>query len=125
MSATEDAPSPQPISPATTAAWRRRREASAESPPTNGDGKPRNGFHATAGAATLLPPGKPPGGLADLEDLHDVGVRQPGDGLAFGAEAGPLAGNHFLSVTEGLEQLRPLGERTLWQGAQEILFEAV
>ena len=44
--------------------------------------------------------------------------------VAFASKAGPLAGNHFLSVTEGLEQLRPLGERTLWQGAQEILFEA-
>jgi hypothetical protein len=34
------------------------------------------------------------------------------------------AGNHFLTVFEGDENLRPLGEMTLWQGAQEIVFTA-
>ena len=60
-----------------------------------------------------------PGGISETEILLAYGA------VAFASKAGPLAGNHFLSVTEGLEQLRPLGERTLWQGAQEILFEAV
>lgn len=59
-----------------------------------------------------------PGGVSETEILLAYGA------VAFASKAGPLAGNHFLTVTEGLEQLRLLGERTLWQGAQEILFEA-
>ena len=34
-----------------------------------------------------------------------------------------LAGNHFLRVVEGKENLRALGEVCLWEGAQDILFE--
>src|SRR5262249_8586828 len=60
-----------------------------------------------------------PGGISETEILLAYGA------VAFASKAGPLAGNHFLTVTEGLQYLRPLGERTLWQGAQEILFEAV
>ena len=37
---------------------------------------------------------------------------------------GQLAGNHFLTITEGKENLRALGVKVLWEGAQEILFEA-
>ena len=37
---------------------------------------------------------------------------------------GPLAGNHFLTITEGREQLRALGTQVLWHGAQDVLFEA-
>jgi hypothetical protein len=37
---------------------------------------------------------------------------------------GQLAGNHFLTVTEGGEQLRELGRTVLWEGAQDIVFEA-
>lgn len=58
-----------------------------------------------------------PGGVSETEILLAYGA------VAFASKAGPLAGNHFLTVTEGAEHLRPLGERTLWQGAQEILFE--
>ncbi len=60
-----------------------------------------------------------PGGISETEILLAYGA------VAFASKAGPLAGNHFLTVTDGLEHLRPLGERTLWEGAQEILFEAV
>ncbi len=58
-----------------------------------------------------------PGSVSETEILLAYGA------VAFASKAGPLAGNHFLTVTEGIEHLRPLGERTLWQGAQEILFE--
>ena len=60
-----------------------------------------------------------PGGVSETEILIAYGA------VAFASKAGPLAGNHFLTVTEGRERLRPLGERTLWHGAQEILFEAI
>jgi hypothetical protein len=60
-----------------------------------------------------------PGGVSETEILLAYGA------VAFASKAGPLAGNHFLTVTEGRDRLRPLGERTLWHGAQEIVFEAV
>jgi hypothetical protein len=45
--------------------------------------------------------------------------------LAYGATsfasiAGPLAGNHFLTVDATPEQLREIGQRALWDGAQAI-----
>jgi hypothetical protein len=38
---------------------------------------------------------------------------------------GPLAGNHFLTIVEGNEQLPAVGEKVLWEGAQDILFEEI
>jgi len=58
-----------------------------------------------------------PGGVSETEILLGYGA------CRFASKAGQLAGNHFLTITEGLESLRPLGEMTLWQGAQPILFE--
>jgi hypothetical protein len=40
----------------------------------------------------------------------------------FASKAGQLAGNHFATVIEGSEHLRPLGVTFLWEGAQEIVF---
>jgi Protein of unknown function (DUF3830) len=59
----------------------------------------------------------PGGGLSETEILLPYG------GCMFSSKAGQLAGNHFLTVVEGQENLRPLGERTLWEGAQDIVFE--
>ena len=59
-----------------------------------------------------------PGGVSETEILLAYGA------VCFASKAGQLAGNHFLTMTEGQENLRPLGERTLWHGAQDILFEA-
>lgn len=58
-----------------------------------------------------------PGGISETEILLAYGS------VHFASKVGQLAGNHFLTITDGLEQLRPLGEQTLWQGAQDILFE--
>jgi hypothetical protein len=57
-----------------------------------------------------------PGGFSETEILFPYG------GCSFASVVGPLAGNHFLTVIEGAEQLRPLGKLTLWEGAQEIVF---
>jgi hypothetical protein len=58
-----------------------------------------------------------PGGVSEAELLFPYGH------VAFGSKAGPLAGNHFATVVEGVEQLRELGTKCLWEGAQAILFE--
>src|SRR5437588_2110895 len=57
-----------------------------------------------------------PGGFSETEILLPYG------GCTFSSIVGQLAGNHFLTVFEGNENLRPLGEMTLWQGAQDIVF---
>jgi hypothetical protein len=57
-----------------------------------------------------------PGGLSETEILLPYG------GVRFASKVGQLAGNHFLTIVEGMERLRPLGERVLWNGAQEIAF---
>ena len=41
----------------------------------------------------------------------------------FAANVGQLAGNPFLTITEGLHQLPQLGRMVLWQGAQDVSFE--
>jgi hypothetical protein len=58
-----------------------------------------------------------PGGISETEILLAYG------GVHFASKVGQLAGNHFLTITEGRENLMPLGKMTLWQGAQDILFE--
>jgi hypothetical protein len=45
--------------------------------------------------------------------------------VRFASVVGQLAGNHFLTIEEGRENLRELGVMTLYEGAQEILFEAL
>jgi hypothetical protein len=58
-----------------------------------------------------------PGGFSEAEILLAYGA------VAFASRLGPLAGNHFLTIVEGLEHLPALGRKTLWEGAQDILFE--
>jgi hypothetical protein len=57
-----------------------------------------------------------PGGVSETELLLAYGY------VAFASKAGALAGNHFATVVEGNENLRELGRRFLWEGAQPILF---
>jgi hypothetical protein len=58
-----------------------------------------------------------PGGFSETEILLPYG------GCMFASIVGQLAGNHFLTVVEGNENLRALGEKTLWEGAQDIVFD--
>jgi hypothetical protein len=60
-----------------------------------------------------------PGGYSETEIILAYGA------CCFSSRMGQLAGNHFLTVIEGREQLPLLGERTLWSGAQEVVFEAI
>lgn len=58
-----------------------------------------------------------PGGVSETEILIAYG------GVAFSSKAGPLAGNHFLTITEGFDTLAALGRGTLQTGAKSIRFE--
>jgi len=60
-----------------------------------------------------------PGGFSETEILFPYG------GTSFASKMGPLAGNHFLTLVEGNDQLAALGEKVLWEGAQDILFEQI
>ena len=60
-----------------------------------------------------------PGGYSETEILFPYG------GTRFASIVGQLAGNHFLTIVEGREHLRELGELVLWEGAQDISFERV
>jgi hypothetical protein len=57
-----------------------------------------------------------PGGISETEILLAYG------GVRFASKMGQLAGNHFLTIVEGLENLVSLGKLTLWSGAQDIEF---
>ena len=59
-----------------------------------------------------------PGGISETEILLAYGS------VHFASKVGQLAGNHFLTIVDGLENLTPLGKMTLWQGAQPIQFAA-
>lgn len=59
-----------------------------------------------------------PGGVSETEILLAYGP------VCFASKAGQLAGNHFLTITEGLENIHPLGRLTLLKGAQPIRFDA-
>jgi hypothetical protein len=43
--------------------------------------------------------------------------------VRFASKVGQLAGNHFITMTEGLENLSTLGKSVLWKGAHSIRFE--
>jgi hypothetical protein len=58
-----------------------------------------------------------PGGISETEILLAYGA------VRFSSKVGQLAGNHFLTIVEDFDRLRSLGELTLWQGAQPIVFD--
>ena len=75
---------------------------------------------ARPGERDLLPASRRdrplPGGVSETEILLAYGY------VNFASKAGQLAGNHFATIVEGNEQLRDLGKKFLWEGAQEIVF---
>lgn len=59
-----------------------------------------------------------PGGISETEILLAYG------GVQFACKMGQLAGNHFLTIVSGMENLAKLGNMVLWEGAQDIVIEA-
>lgn len=59
-----------------------------------------------------------PGGMSETEILVAYGP------CCFASKAGQLAGNHFLTITEGLDRLAKVGRSVLWDGAKAIVFRA-
>jgi hypothetical protein len=60
-----------------------------------------------------------PGGYSETEIILAYGS------CSFSSKVGQLAGNHFLTIVEGKHQLPELGRKVLWEGAQDVSFEAV
>lgn len=58
-----------------------------------------------------------PGGFSETELIWAYGS------CSFASKMGALAGNHFLTIVEGAQQMPELGRKALWEGAQEVLFE--
>jgi hypothetical protein len=58
-----------------------------------------------------------PGGFSETELLLAYG------GVRFASKMGQLAGNHFLTINKGQDNLLALGIKVLWEGAQDILFK--
>ncbi len=56
-----------------------------------------------------------PGGVSETEILFPYGY------VSFASKAGPLAGSHFATVVQGNDNLRALGTKLLWEGAQRIV----
>ena len=59
-----------------------------------------------------------PGGISETEILLAYG------GVHFASKMGQLAGNHFLTIVSGTENLPKLGRMVLWKGAHDIRFDA-
>jgi len=57
-----------------------------------------------------------PGGMSETEILIAYGP------CRFASKAGQLAGNHVLTITEGMDQLHAMGRLTLEKGAQPVRF---
>ena len=59
-----------------------------------------------------------PGGISETEILLAYG------GVHFASKMGQLAGNHFITITSGLDRLAELCNSVLWEGAKTIRIEA-
>ena len=58
--------------------------------------------------------------LIYIGDISECEILFPYGACSFSSRVGPLAGNHFATLTAGQEQLAEMGRRVLWEGAQDI-----
>ena len=79
-----------------------------------GVGYENNTAYPAPGAIILYP-----GGVSETEILLAYG------GVQFASKAGVLSGNHFITLTSGLENLYTLGRKTLYEGVQDVRFDLV
>lgn len=77
-----------------------------------GVGYENNTCYPSAGQMILYP-----GGVSETEILLAYGY------VNFASKAGQLSGNHFLTLTSGLENLYTLGRKVLIEGQQDIRFD--
>jgi hypothetical protein len=77
-----------------------------------GVGYENNTCYPSAGQLILYP-----GGVSETEILLAYGY------VNFASKAGQLSGNHFMTLTSGLENLYTLGRKVLYEGAQDIRFD--
>lgn len=59
------------------------------------------------------------------KDVSETEILFPYGVTAFASKFGPLQGNHFLTLVDGMDQLAELGRRVLYQGAQPVRFSAI
>jgi hypothetical protein len=77
-----------------------------------GVGYENNTCYPSAGQVILYP-----GGVSETEILLAYGY------VSFASKAGQLSGNHFLTLTSGLENVYPLGRKVLLEGQKDIRFD--
>ena len=53
-------------------------------------------------------------------ELSECEILFPYGACSFSSRVGQLAGNHFATLTSGMDLLAEMGRRVLWEGAQEI-----
>lgn len=58
-----------------------------------------------------------PGGISETEILLAYGS------VNFACKMGQLAGNHFITLTSGLDNLKKMGNSVLWGGAHDLRVE--
>ena len=57
------------------------------------------------------------------DDLSEGEILVAYGAVTFSSKLGQLAGNHFATIEAGGEQLKEMGRRALWEGAQDIVIE--
>jgi hypothetical protein len=77
-----------------------------------GVGFENNTCYPSAGQIILYP-----GGVSETEILLAYGY------VNFASKAGQLSGNHFITLTSGLENLYTLGRKVLLEGQHDIRFD--
>lgn len=63
--------------------------------------------------------------LLHPEGISETEILIPYGATIFASKAGPLRGNHVMTIVEGDEQLAELGRRVAWHGAQAIRIEVL
>jgi Protein of unknown function (DUF3830) len=116
------------VSPRTCAAFRRLLPYSQKIIHARWSGEacwiPLGTFDLAVGPENPISQPKPgqilfyPAGVSETEILVPYGRAR------FNSVAGELAGNHFLTIGDGLDRLERLGRDILWHGSRDIRLEA-